>query len=263
MSDSLTNLQGTLFSLEGKVALVTGASSGLGAHFAKTLAQAGAQVIVAARRADKLTQLVDEIRAQGGIATAQSLDVTDADSVQQALDAAEQTYGVVDILVNNAGVAASKYFAKVDESDYDFVMDTNQKGAWRTAQAVAKRLLNHGKGGSIINIASILGLRVGFGESVYAMSKAAVVQMTKAMAMELTTKGIRVNAICPGYFKTEMNGDFFESDKGEAFIAKIPAKRLGELNELDGLLLLLASDASSFMTGTATPVDGGHVIGSL
>ena len=256
-------MQKSMFDLSSKVALVTGASSGLGAHFAKVLANAGAKVVVGARRADKLDKLVNDINKSGGDASAVSLDVTQAASIQAALDTAEANYGVVDILVNNAGVADSKRFVNVEESSFDFVMDTNLKGAWQTAQAVAQRLLNQKKAGSIINISSILGLGVTLGESTYAISKAAVVQMTKATAMELTSKNIRVNAICPGYFKTEMNADFFETEQGAAFVANTPAKRLGELKELDGLLLLLSSDASSFMTGTAIPVDGGHLTKAL
>jgi len=243
--------QKNLFSLKGKVALVTGASSGLGKHFAKVLAAAGADVAVAARRTEKLDALVDEINASGAKAFATAMDVTSAASVDEALNNIENELGSVTTLINNAGVADSRHCLKVDEESWDFVMNTNLKGAWRIAQAVAQRCVNTGSSGSIVNIASILALRVGFGESSYATSKAALVQLTKSMALELGTKGVRVNAICPGYFSTEMNDTFL------AF------KRAGNLEELNGPILMLCSDAGSFMTGAAIPVDGGHLLSSL
>lgn len=252
-----------LLSLKNKVALVTGASSGLGAHFAKTLANAGAKVVLGARRTEKLKDVVDSITANGGQALAVAMDVTSGDSVNDALDQAEEHFGPITVLINNAGVADSKRFVNVDENSWDFTMDTNLKGAWRVATLVSQRLLQQKLNGSIVNVASILGLRVGFGESAYAISKAGVVQMTKAMALEMGYKGIRVNALCPGYFKTEMNADYFDSEKGQAYIASTPAKRLGELSELDAPLLMLASDAGSFVNGVALPVDGGHLVSSL
>ena len=252
-----------LLSVSDKIALVTGASSGLGAHFAKVLANAGAKVIVAARRTDKLASLVEDIKNSGGEAVAVAMDITDGNSIVQALDEAEKVFGTVNLLINNAGVADSKRFINVDEDSWDFVINTNLKGAWYAANQVAKRLMAKQAPGSIINIASILGLRVGIGESTYAVSKAGVVQMTKAMALELGSKGIRVNAICPGYFRTEINSDYFDTDKGQAYINSTPAKRLGKLEELDAPLLLLASDAGSFVNGVALPVDGGHVVSSL
>jgi NAD(P)-dependent dehydrogenase (short-subunit alcohol dehydrogenase family) len=249
--------------MSGSVALVTGASSGLGAHFAAVLAAAGARVVLAARRTDKLQAGVEQIIAKGGKAVAVSLDVTSAESVDAALDAAEAAFGPVDVLINNAGVADSKRFVKVDEASWDFIMETNLKGAWRLASAVTRRLLAAGSGGSIVNVASILGLRQGFGESTYATSKAAVVQMTKAMALELARKNIRVNALCPGYFRTELNSDYFDSEKGKAYIEGTPSGRLGRLEELDGPLLLLAGDSGSFVNGVALAVDGGHLVSSL
>ncbi len=249
--------------LANKVALVTGASSGLGAHFAKTLSQAGAKVIVAARRADRLIDLVKEIQTAGGSAFAVSMDVTDSESVEQAIHTAEEAFGSITILVNNAGVADSRRFVNVDESSWDFVMDANLKGAWRVANAIARRMVEHKIEGSIVNIASILGLRQGFGESTYAVSKAGVVQMTKSMALELASKGIRINAICPGYFRTEMNADYFDSDKGKTFIQQTPSRRLGKLEELDGPLLLLCGEAGAFINGVALAVDGGHLVSSL
>lgn len=252
-----------LFSLEGKTALVTGASSGLGAHFSRVLASAGATVIAAARRQEKLEALVQEIQREGGSASAVTLDVTDGGSVNAALDEAASRYGGIDVLVNNAGVAASRHSLKVSEGEWDYTMDTNLKGAWRVAQAAARLAVASARPLSIVNIASILGLRVGFGQSAYAVSKAGVVQLTKALALELARKDVRVNAICPGYFATEMNADYLHSEAGQAFLAQTPAGRMGELTELSGALLLLASDASSFINGAALPVDGGHLVSSL
>ena len=251
------------FDLTGKIALVTGASSGLGAHFAAVLAEAGAKVVVAARRKEKLDALVAEIENDAGIALAIDMDVTSASSVAAALDQIETHFGALDILVNNAGTAGSRHCLKEDEANWDAIMDTNLKGAWRVAHAVANRCVEAGRPCSIINIASILGLRVGFGESTYAVSKAAVVQMTKALALELARKQIRVNALCPGYFATEMNSDYLHSDKGQAYLQGTTAGRMGQLDELSGPLLLLASEAGSFINGAAIPVDGGHLVGSL
>lgn len=249
--------------LAGKVALVTGASSGLGEHFATVLAAEGAKVIVAARRTERLDSLVDQLRSGGAEALAVAMDVTDSESVKQAIDGAEEAFGPITVLVNNAGVADSRLFTKVNEDSWDYVMEANLKGAWRVANAIARRLVERQLQGSIVNIASILGLRQGFGESTYAVSKAGVVQMTKSMALELASKGIRVNALCPGYFKTELNSEFFDSEKGMEFIAKTPSRRLGELHELTGPLLLLCGDQGSFINGVALPVDGGHLVSSL
>ncbi len=251
------------FNLQGKVALVTGASSGLGAHFALTLASAGATVIAAARRKEKLQQLVKDIEDAGGRAFAIAMDVTSASSVAAALDEAKSHFPTIDILVNNAGIAGSRHSLKEDEENWDAIMDTNLKGAWRVAHAVANHSVATGKPCSIINIASILGLRVGFGESSYAISKAAVVHMTKALALELARKQIRVNALCPGYFATEMNTDYLHSESGQAYLKGTTAGRMGDIDELSGPLLLLASDAGSFINGAVIPVDGGHLVGSL
>jgi NAD(P)-dependent dehydrogenase (short-subunit alcohol dehydrogenase family) len=258
-----SNNMGQAPTMQGKVVLVTGASSGLGAHFAKVLAAAGAAVAVGARRVEKLDTLVEQIKAAGGTALAVALDVTDTASVSDALNAIESGLGPVTVLVNNAGVADSRRFINVDEASWDYVMDTNLKGAWRVAQTVAKRILELGLTGSVINISSILGLRVGLGESTYASSKAALVHLTRSMALELGHKGVRVNAICPGYFKTEMNRDYFDSPAGKAFVDNTPARRLGNLDELNGPLLLLATEAGSFINGIALPVDGGHLVSSL
>ncbi len=253
----------SLFSMQGKTVLVTGASSGLGAHFAKVLARAGAKVAIGARRADKLAATLEEIKAAGGDAMSVPLDVNDADSVAKALSGVEAAMGPITVLINNAGVAKSNYCLKVDEESWDFVMDTNLKSVWRLARSVAARCAELKIPGSIVNVASVLGLRAQFGESTYCVSKAAVVQLSKAMAMELAIKNIRVNALCPGYFVTELNDEKLESESGQAMMANTPSKRVGKLHELDGALLLLASDAGSYVTGIALPVDGGHVVSSM
>jgi NAD(P)-dependent dehydrogenase (short-subunit alcohol dehydrogenase family) len=248
---------------QNKVALVTGASSGLGEHFAKTLANAECKVIVAARRRERLEELVESIQSAGGEAHAVAMDVTDKGSVIDAIDEAESTFGPITILVNNAGVADSKRFVNVDEESWDFVMNANLKGAWCVANEISQRLLTKQLRGSIVNIASILGLRQAIGESTYAISKAGVIQMTKSMALELANKNVRVNALCPGYFKTELNASFFESSKGKSYIENTPARRLGQLQELDGPLLLLCGESGSFINGEALAVDGGHLVNSL
>lgn len=252
------------FDLTGKTALITGASSGLGAHFARVLARAGARVVLAARRAERLQALVDELQQQGSQALAVTMDVTDSDSVDAGFAQAEANWGVVDILVNNAGIADPAAFLEMTEGNWRSTLDTNLDGAWRVAHRASQAMARSGNGGSIINIASILGLRVGTALSHYAVAKAGVVQLSKAMALELARDNIRVNAIAPGYFRTEMNSDYFDTDKGQEYIrSKVPMRRLGHLQELDGPLLLLASEAGSFMTGTIINVDGGHLNNSL
>ncbi len=252
-----------LFRLNLRHALVTGASSGLGRHFASVLADAGAQVTVAARRETQLAQTVESIIASGGQAHAVRLDVTDADSVEKAFAAAEERLGPVTILINNAGVTATRPALDMTEHDWGSVIDTNLKGAWLAAQHAARRMIHHGVGGSIVNVASILGVRVAGGVAPYAISKAGVVQMTKALALEWARHRIRVNALAPGYIETELNDAFFSSDAGKALIRRIPQRRLGNARELDGPLLLLASDAGSYMTGSIVAVDGGHLVSGL
>jgi NAD(P)-dependent dehydrogenase (short-subunit alcohol dehydrogenase family) len=252
-----------LFGLGGRHALVTGASSGLGRHFAGVLAQAGAQVTVAARREAQLAQTVELIQGSGGQAYGACVDVTDATSVAQAFVEAEARFGPVTVLINNAGVTMTSAALDVAESDWAGIIDTNLKGVWLAAQHAAKRMIHHGVSGSIVNIASILGLRVAGGVTPYAISKAGVVQMTKALALEWARHRIRVNALAPGYIETDLNDAFFATDAGKALIRRIPQRRLGEARELDGPLLLLASEAGSYMTGSIVAADGGHLVSGL
>lgn len=251
------------FRLDGRTALVTGASSGLGRHFARTLAAAGAAVAVAARRTGKLASLVDEIVTDGGQAHAVALDVTDAASVHAAFDTIAAWRGVPSVIVNNAGVAVARPLHEQTEADWDGVLDTNLKGAWLVAQEGSRRLVASGQGGAVVNIASITGERVAGGVAPYCASKAALLQLTKALALELAASQIRVNALAPGYVATELNRDFLASSAGQRLMSRIPQKRFGEPTDLDGALLLLASEAGRFMTGSVIAVDGGHLVSSL
>lgn len=253
-----------LFSLKEKVVLVTGASSGLGAHFAQVVSGAGAKVVIAARRVERLQALAEQLRGQGGEVIAVALDVTSRASVESAFDLAQQTFGVVDVVINNAGVGGAVKALEVTEQDWSTMISTNLDGVWRVAQCAAQRMAKEGKGGSLINIASILGERVGTGLSHYCAAKAGVLQLTKALALEFARYDIRVNAIAPGYFQTEMNDSYFNSEKGQAYIkSAVPMRKLGQLEQLNGPLLLLASAAGSFMTGATLAVDGGHLVSSL
>jgi NAD(P)-dependent dehydrogenase (short-subunit alcohol dehydrogenase family) len=245
------------FDLAGKRALVTGASSaGLGAHFAHVLAEAGAQVTVAARRADRLAELVAEL---GRDVAALALDVADAQGIAQAIGAA----GPFDILVNNAGATITKPLLDQDAADFDAVMNVNLRGAYLLAQEVAKGMIGRGTGGTIVNTASILGLRQGGHVTPYAISKAGLIQLTKQFALELARYKIRVNALAPGYFVTDLNRDVLESESGAAMAKRIALRRFGAYDDLDGPLLLLASDAGRYMTGSILTVDGGHMLLSL
>lgn len=246
------------FSLDGRVALVTGASSGIGRGLAKGLAAAGAGVVAAARRTDRLKSLVEKIEAQGGAAISVKLDVTETRSIAEAFSRAEEKLGTVDIVVNNAGVADGKTFLDADEDDLDFVLDANLKGVWNVAHEAARRLVEARKPGSIINIASVLGLGGKSRNAAYCASKGGVVNLTRAMSMDLGRYGIRVNAIAPGWFVTEINGEFLTSEAGEAYMRRTPARRAGQIEELIGPTILLASEAGSFVNGAILPVDGAH-----
>lgn len=250
-------------SLSGQVALVTGASSGLGSHFAGTLAAAGATVVLAARRTDRLEARVAEIQEAGGAALAVAMDVTDPDSVTAAFHAMEGQAGVPTVVVNNAGLAETKAAVDLTPSDWNRVVDTNLTGCFTVAAEAARRMTEAGVGGSIVNIASILGLRVGGMVAPYCASKAGLIQLTKALALEWARDRIRVNALAPGYVETDLNRDFFASDAGQKMLKRIPQRRLGQVQDLDGPLLLLCSDASAYMTGSVIAVDGGHLVSSL
>jgi len=251
------------FGLQGKVALVTGASSGLGRHFALTLAAAGCTVGLAARREGYLTSLAAEIEKAGGRGIVLRTDVTDAASVEASVDALTEQAGAPAILVNNAGMAHGSSFLEATDDDMRSVFALNQMAAWTVAQTVCKSMIAAGKGGSVINIASITGARPIGGAAAYEVSKASVIHMTKIMALELARHDIRVNALAPGYFATDMNRDFLESDAGQKLLKRSPMRRAGQMAELDGPLLMLASDRGAFMTGAVVPVDGGHLVATL
>ena len=244
--------------LTGKAALVTGASSGLGRHFALTLAKAGAKVAVAARRIEALQELVAEIEAFDGRAMAIPLDVTDSQSVRNCIDAAETELGALSIVVSNAGIAGRNSALETDEDDWDRVLDTNLKGVWLIAQEAGRHMVRLGHGGSIVNIASILGL-IGSGNvASYCASKAAVVNLTRALAVEWAEHDIRVNAIAPGYVVTDLNRKFLSGPGGEEILRPVPQHRFGEPEDMDGALLLLVSESARYITGSVLVVDGGY-----
>ena len=247
------------YDLESKVVLVTGASQGLGKQFAELLCAKGARVALAARQVAKITSLKEELEAKGGIAYAVEMDVLDQQSISDCVEVVEHEMGSIDVLVNNAGVAINKFFLDVTEEEYDSVLGTNLKGCFFCAQAVAKKMANR-KSGSIINISSVLGTRPIGTLTTYCASKAGLNQLTATMALELARSGVRVNAIAPGYIETPMNSDFFKTGPGQALINSVPQRRLGQLEDLDGTILLLASDASKFITGTVITVDGGFTV---
>ena len=254
--------------LSGRVAFITGASSGLGAQFARTLARAGAGVVLASRRIEKLKELRARIEGEGGDAHVIELDVTDHASIKSAVAHAETEMGSIDILVNNSGVSTTQRLQDVTPEDYDFIFDTNVKGAFFVAQEVGKRMLARSRGaapgsftgGRIINIASMAGLKVLPQIGAYCMSKAAVVQMTRAMALEWGRFGINVNAICPGYIDTEINHHHWDTEQGQKLISMLPRKRVGQPQDLDALIVMLASDQSHFVNGAVIAADDGFAI---
>ena len=245
--------------LSGHTALVTGASGGLGAHFARVLARSGADVVITARREAALQQLAGELESYGVKARPLTLDVRDTDAIARVA----QTAGGIDILVNNAGIGNAKPALEQSVEDWDNIIDTDLRGAFFMAQAVAQQMRARSKAGTIINIASILGLRQGAAVTPYAVAKAGLVQMTKQLALEWARYNIRVNALAPGYFDNEVNQPFFATDAGAAMLKRIPMRRLGHMEDLDGPLLLLASPASAYMTGAILTMDGGHCLSPL
>lgn len=249
-----------LFDLTGRVALVTGASSGLGVRFAEVLAGEGAAVALIARRADRLAAVKARIEATGGRALAIAADVRDRAAMARAFDAAEKTLGTVTILVNNAGVAHAHRAVEMPEEEWRRVIGTDLDAVFLCAQEAARRMLAAGKGGAIVNIASVLGFGVAKGTAAYAVAKAGVIQLTRALGLELAFKGIRVNAIAPGWIVTELNRDYLLSEQGAAIKREIPVGRFGEERDLDGALLLLVSDAGRFIAGTTIVVDGGQMV---
>ena len=254
--------------LSGRVALVTGASGGLGAQFARTLARAGAGVVLASRRLEKLKDLRARIEGDGGDAHVVECDVTDVHSIRAAVAHAETEMGSIDILVNNSGVSTTQRIQDVSEQDYDFVFDTNVRGAFFVAQEVARRMIARAKGeapgtfagGRIVNVASMAGLGVAPGIAVYAMSKAAVVHMTRAMALEWGRYGINVNAICPGYIDTEINHHHWQTEQGRKLIDMLPRKRIGQPQDLDTTLLMLVANESHFINGAVIQADDGFAV---
>lgn len=256
------NIQ-SMFSLAGKTAMISGASSGLGEFFSRVLAEAGAEVILTARREDKLQAVVADIRAAGGKAHAISMDVTSKASVELAFSRVDTLVGKLDILVNNAGISSTPAkFVSQAEEDWSFLFETNIKGAWRVAQQAAQRMVV-ARSGAIVNTGSIYSLVTGIMKADYNVSKAALLQLTKNMALELSRSGVRVNALCPGYFSTAINADEFASERGKAYVAKLVPQRLGEYRELAGPLLLLVSDAGSYISGTSLVVDGGTSVSPI
>lgn len=248
-----------IFSLKGRVALVTGASSGIGLHIARVFARAGAAVILAARRTEKIDSAVQDLHADGHQASGVFMDVTLPSSIATAFEAAESKFGPVTLLFNNSGVIYLKRFIDQDQTEVGRLLDTNVKGAFLVAQTAARQMLSCG-GGSIINVASVAGLRAAGFLSSYAASKAALIHLTHVMALELAHKGVRVNALCPGNLETEMHNTFRGAGLEESVLNRIPQRRFGRLDDLDGAVLLLASDAGRYITGAALPVDGGQAL---
>ncbi|WP_150302631.1 SDR family NAD(P)-dependent oxidoreductase [Pseudomonas saliphila] len=248
------------FSLEGRVALVTGAGSGLGAHFAKVLAHAGASVVCVGRRLGPVEEVATEIVSDGGKAIALSMDVTDPASIDSAFSIIQKQLGLVDVLINNAGLSNPAPFEEMSREQWTSLVDANLSGPFYVAQNMAKRLIAAGKPGAIINIASILGHLARPQFLNYGTTKAAVISMTQYMALDLMPYGIRVNALAPGYFPSEMTNPFYESEAGKREVGALPIKRLGRHEELNGPLLLLASEAGAYMSGSVLTIDAGHSV---
>lgn len=250
-----------MFSLAKKTVLVTGASSGLGRHFAQVLAEAGAFVVVAARRMDRLEAVAAEIERKGGKALPVEMDVTSEDSVTGAFEEIAGALGrPCDVLINNSGMSREGWFREQSDEDWNAVIDTNLTGVWRVGKHASNAMVAAGVSGSIVNIASITAHRPQLMTTAYCVSKAGVDHLTRQMALEMARFGVRVNAISPGYYKTDINDEYLESDAGDAMRKRVPMRRFGEYHELDGALLLLASDAGSYMTGSTIVVDGGHLL---
>jgi len=249
-----------IFDVSQEIILVTGASQGLGRQFARVLSAHGAAVVLAARQTAKLESLADEIRGKGGRAVAVQMDVTDLSSITAAIDDAEAKLGPVSVLINNAGIAVEKLAVDQTEADWDAVIGANLKGAYFTATEIARRMIARRQDGNIVNIASVLGFGVMKFLSPYTISKAGIIQATKSMALELAGNGIRVNALAPGYIDTEMNHDFWSTPSGEKLAKRIPQRRIGTESDLDGAMMLLASNASRYMTGSVITVDGGFLL---
>jgi NAD(P)-dependent dehydrogenase (short-subunit alcohol dehydrogenase family) len=251
------------FDLDGEVAIVTGASSGIGRHLAELLAAAGVKVALAARRIDRLAGVAEGIRAEGGDCLPIACDVTRADNVAAAVAAAETGLGPLSILVNNAGVVVSKPLFEHTEEDWDYVVDTNLKGAWLVAREFAHHLVEQKRPGRIINITSVLASRTIGRVPAYCAAKAGLTHLTQVLAMELARHAILVNALAPGYVETDFNRAFFQTEPGKALMSRIPLKRLGRTDDLDGALLFLASPASAYVTGAVIAVDGGHGVAAI
>ena len=250
--------------LKGKTVFITGASSGIGAHLARVSAESGANVVVAARRLDELRAMEDDLRVRGAAdVLSLRLDVADEASVKAAIATARAKFRMLDVVVNNAGVAGGSMALDMDMAEFDRIVAVNLRGAFMVANEAGRAWRAEKRDGAVINIASVLGFRQAGGVSAYAMSKAGVVQMTKTLALEWARHGVRVNAIAPGYFDTAMNEGFFDTDAGKTMIKRIPMRRIGDMRDLDGPFLLLATEASAFMTGAVIPVDGGHLVNSL
>lgn len=254
----------SLFSLANKTALITGASSGLGEHFAQVLSEAGAHVVLAARRLERLETLAAKIESAGGKALPVEMDVTDPDSVEAAFATIKESLGrPCDVIVNNSGLSREGWFTDMSEEDWNLVINTNLSGVWRVAKHGARAMKEAGTAGSIINIASITAHRTQMLTTAYCVSKAGVDHMTRQMAVEMARFNVRVNAISPGYYKTAINDDYLDSEAGEKMRKRIPMRRFGAYEELNGALLLLASEAGSYMQGTTVVVDGGHMLAPL